>query len=53
MMFGKDTNSMRLLLLDCSKSGDYSLLLDLYWPYEARALQSLREKQIKNNGGIV
>ena len=52
LMFGKDADSMRLLLSGCKKKGDFLELLDLYNPEGANTLAKLREEQIKN-GGIV
>lgn len=52
LMFGKDADSMRLLLSGCKKSGDFLELLDLYNPDGARTLAKIREEQVKH-GGIV
>ena len=52
LMFGKDADSMRLLLSGCKKTGNFLELLDLYNPEGANTLAKLREEQIKN-GGIV
>ena len=52
LMFGKDADSMRLLLSGCKKTGNFLELLDLYNPEGATTLAKLREEQIKN-GGIV
>ena len=52
LMFGKDADSMRLLLSGCKKTGNFLELLDLYNPDGANTLAKLREEQIKN-GGIV
>ena len=52
LMFGKDADSMRLLLSGCKKTGNFLELLDLYKPDGANTLDKLREEQVKN-GGIV
>lgn len=52
LMFGKDADSMRLLLNGCKKTGNYLELLDLYKPDGAETLAKLREEQVKH-GGIV
>ena len=52
LMFGKDADSMRLLLSGCKKTGNFLELLYLYNPEGANTLAKLREEQIKN-GGIV
>ena len=52
MLFGKDADSMRLLLHGCKESGNFLELLDLYSPDGAKSLDKLREQQSKN-GGIV
>lgn len=52
LMFGKDADSMRLLLSGCKKTGNFLELLDLYNPDGARTLAKLREEQVKH-GGIV
>ena len=52
MLFGKDADSMRLLLHGCKESGNFLELLDLYSPDGAKSLDKLREQQYKN-GGIV
>lgn len=52
LMFGKDADSIRLLLHGCKKTGNFLELLDLYDPDGARTLAKLREEQV-NHGGIV
>ncbi len=52
LMFGKDADSIRLLLYGCKKTGNFLELLDLYDPDGARTLAKLREEQV-NHGGIV
>ena len=52
MLFGKDADSMRMLLHGCKESGNFLELLDLYSPDGAKSLDKLREQQYKN-GGIV
>lgn len=52
MLFGKDADSMRLLLRGCKDTGNFLELLDLYSPDGAKSLDKLREQQSKN-GGIV
>ena len=52
LMFGKDADSMRLLLHGCKKTGNFLELLDLYDPDGAGTLAKLREEQV-NHGGIV
>ena len=52
MLFGKDADSMRMLLHGCKESGNFFELLDLYSSDGAKLLDKLREQQYKN-GGIV
>ena len=52
MLFGKDADSMRMLLHGCKESGNFLELLDLYSPDGAKSLDKLREQQYKH-GGIV
>lgn len=52
LMFGKDADSMRLLLSGCKETGNFLELLDLYNPDGANTLAKLREEQVKH-GGIV
>ena len=50
--FGKDADSMRMILNGCKESGNFLELLDLYSPDGAKSLDKLREQQYKH-GGIV
>ena len=52
MLFGKDADSMRMLLHGCKESGKFLDLLDFYSPDGAKSLDKLREQQYKH-GGIV
>lgn len=52
MLFGKDADSMRMILNGCKESGNFLELLDLYSPDGAKSLDKLREQQYKH-GGIV
>lgn len=52
MLFGKDADSMRMLLHGCKESGNFLDLLDFYSPDGAKSLDKLREQQYKH-GGIV
>ena len=52
MLFGKDADSMRMILHGCKESGNFLELLDLYSPDGAKSLDKLREQQYKH-GGIV
>lgn len=52
LMFGKDADSMRLLLSGCKKTGNYLELLDLYKPDGAETLAKLREEQVKHGGFV-
>ena len=52
MLFGKDADSMRMLLHGCKESGNFLELLDLYSPDGAKSLDKIREQQYKH-GGIV
>lgn len=52
LLFGKDADSMRLLLSGCKKTGNFLELLDLYSPDGANTLAKLREEQVKH-GGII
>ena len=52
LMFGKDADSMRLLVNGCKKTGNFLELLDLYNPDGANTLAKIREEQVKNGGVI-
>lgn len=52
LMFGKNGDSMRLLLNGCKSSGNYLELLNLYSLDGANSLAKLREEQVKNGGFI-
>ena len=53
MMFGQNYESMSSILCNCRESGDYTQLLQLYDKDGANSLQNIREKSIKESGGIV
>ncbi len=52
MLFGKDADSMRMILHGYKESRNFLKLLDLYSPDGAKSLDNLREQQYKH-GGIV
>ena len=52
LFFGKDADSMRMILNGSKESGNFLELLDLYSPDGAKSLDKLREQQYKH-GGIV
>ena len=52
MLFGKDADSMRMIMNGCKESGNFLELLDLYSSDGAKSLDKLREQQYKH-GGIV
>lgn len=53
IMFGKNYEDMSSILYDCRKSGDYTQLLQLYDIDRAISLQSIRDKSLKETGGVV
>lgn len=53
IMFGKNYEDISPILYDCRKSGDYTQLLQLYDKDRAAALQSIRDKSLKETGGVV